>query len=128
MRYQLSILTLLLLTSLLVHSHVVSQTPQDDSTKPLYYATGNEASIVGTISVTGTIPKAVRIDMTADPVCMELDSRPETESLIVNENKLKNAFVYLKGGPLEQYRFATPTSELTLERNKCRYSPHVMGM
>src|SRR5262245_44038037 len=99
MKYQLTILTLLLLTSLSISSRVPFQTPQDDSDKPIYRATGNEANIVGTVSVTGAIRKPPRIDMSADPVCMKLDPEPEVSSLIVNENKLKNAFIYLKGEP-----------------------------
>lgn len=128
MRNQLTILSLLLLTSLLIHSHVRSNPPQDDAEKPLYYTTGNEASIVGTISVTGTIPKPLRIDTSADAVCTELAREPETESFVSNENKLKNVFVYLKGESLRNYRFAVPTFEPTLQHDKCRYSPHVMGL
>ena len=128
MRYQLAILSLLLFTSLLIDSRVALQTPQDDAEKPLYYTTGNEASVVGTISVTGTIPKPLRIDMSADAVCMELVREPETDSFIANKNKLKNVFVYLKGEQLQNYRFAVPTFEPTLQHDKCQYSPHVMGL
>ena len=128
MRKQLTILSLLLLTSLLIHSHVRSNTPQDDAKKPLYHPTGNEASIVGTISVNGTIPKPRRIDMTADRVCQELVREPETESFVTNENKLKNVFVYLQGESLRNYRFAVPAFEPTLQHDKCQYSPHVMGL
>ena len=45
MKYQLTILTLLLLTSLSISSRVPFQTPQDDSDKPIYRATGNDISV-----------------------------------------------------------------------------------
>lgn len=129
MYYKLMLLTILLVTSLVVNSKATSQAPQDDSEKPLYYLTGNEASVVGRINVTGTIPKPLRIDMSPDPVCVELaGAAPETESLITKDNKLKNAFVYLMDGPLQNYRFAVSHAEVTLQRDKCQYSPRVMGV
>ena len=67
--------------------------------------------------------------MGADPVCVELNSKPETESLVANENKLVNAFVYVKNRELFQtYRFEEPDTEVTLERKNCRYKPHVIGL
>jgi hypothetical protein len=128
MKYPIIILTLLLLSCLSIGSQLPSQTPQDDSDKPLYVATGSEAAVVGTISVTGTVPKAFRIDTAADPTCGELDPKLETEALVVNENHLQNAFVYVKGDVLNVFRFAVPTTEVTLERKNCRYVPHVLGM
>lgn len=129
MRYQLLILAFLIFPSLMIAPHVAYERPQDDSEKPLYYTTGNEATIVGTVSVTGTIPSPQRIDMSPDPVCTTItEGKAETESFIVNENKLKNGFVYLKGGPLLNYQFAKPTTERQLKHSHCRYSPHVMGL
>jgi hypothetical protein len=107
---------------------VPSQKPQDEAEKPLYHTTGNEAKIVGTVSVTGSIPKPLRIDMSADSVCMELVSQPETGWVIINGNRLKNAFVYLKGEPLQNYRFEVPSWEVTLQHNQCQYFPHVTGL
>jgi plastocyanin len=128
MKYPIVILTLLLLSSLSIDAQLPSQTPQDDSDKPLYFATGSEAAVVGTITVTGTVPKAKRIDTSADPVCTELDPKLETDDFVVNENRLQNAFVYVKGDLLNVYRFAVPGSEVTLEHKHCTYSPHVLGM
>jgi carboxypeptidase family protein len=96
--------------------------------KPLYNPTGNEATVTGTINVTGTIFPPKRIDMTADPVCGELNVIPKLDDLIVNENKLVNAFVYLKGAPLSGYRFPAPDSEVELQHRSCYYSPHVLGI
>jgi len=128
MNYPIIILTLLLLSSLSTGSQLPTQTPQDESNKPLYFATGNEASVVGTISVSGKVPKPRRYDMAADPVCVQLDPNAETDDYVVNENRLQNAFVYIKGDLLNVYRFAVPEAEVTLERKNCRFSPHVLGM
>lgn len=128
MRYQVAILSLLLLTSLSTYSYVPSQTPQDDSDKPVYHTTGNEANVVGTISVTGTVPQPLSIDMSADHACTKLVRKLETEWFVTNKNKLQNVFVYLKGEPLQNYRFEVPTFEPILQHEKCRYSPHVMGL
>jgi hypothetical protein len=54
----------LLLISLLLS---LAQEPE----KTLYYSTGNEATVVGTITLKGTSPKLRIIDMTADPVCQQ---------------------------------------------------------
>ena len=89
---------------------------------------GNEATITGTINVTGTIPKPRLIDMAADPVCVQLNPKARTVSLMVNQNKLQNAFVYVKGESLNAYRFAVLDSEVVLEHRNCRYSPHVLGV
>ena|SRR5215212_3038295 len=117
----------LLVIFFLLNSHVAAQQTQPD--KRLYQPTGNEAVLTGTISVNGPIPKPLRIDMTADPVCVDLNPQPETEWLITNDNKLVNAFVYIKNGdPLQAYRFELPVSEVVLQRKNCQYSPRVLGL
>ena len=101
---------------------------QEAAQKPLYQLAGNEATITGTINVTGTVPKALLIDMYADPVCVESNLKPQTEDLIVSENKLQNAFVYLKSDPRNRYRFAVVDSEVVLQHRNCQYSPRVLGV
>lgn len=128
MRYPTLVLTLLFLVSL---SPAASfQNPQQTPAKPLYAPTGNEATLVGMITVDGELPKPKKIDMTADPVCVELNrGRSETDFVLTNNQQLLNVFVYVKSGePLKAYRFATPESEVVLEHRNCRYSPHVLGI
>src|SRR5215212_8241534 len=121
MRHQLLVIFFLL------SSHVPAQQTQPD--KPLYQPTGNEAVLTGTITVNGPIPKPLRIDMNADPLCVQLNPRAETDWLITNEDRLLNAFVYIKSGdPLQAYRFELPASIVQLEHKDCRYSPHVLGL
>ena len=125
MRYRIPLIAFLFLISVRL---AAAQTPSESPEKPLYNPTGNEATIIGTINVTGTIPKPNGIDMWADPVCMDLNPHPKVDWLIVNENKVQNAFVYLKGETLNTYRFAVTDSEVTLQRTNCFFSPRVLGV
>lgn len=128
MRYPTLVLTLLFLVSL---SPAASfQNPQETPARPLYTPTGKEATLVGMITADGELPKPKKIDMTADPVCIELNrGRAETDFVLTNNQQLLNVFVYVKSGePLKAYRFAVPESEVVLERKNCRYSPHVLGI
>lgn len=128
MRYRLPLFTLLILMSFLISSQSATQDPAQPQ-KLLYQPKGDEVSLTGTINVKGAIRKPRRIDMSSDPVCMELNSNPETDDLIVNENKLVNAFVYVKNRELFQaYRFEEPVSEVILDQKNCRYLPHVIGL
>jgi len=129
MRYAMLVLTLLFLVSF---SSVLAsfQNPQETPTKPLYKPTGNEATLVGMVTVNGEVPKPKAIDMWADPVCVELNrGRNKTDFLLTNNQQLLNVFIYVKSGePLNAYRFEVPESEAVLERKDCRYSPHVLGI
>ncbi|HEY0728152.1 MAG TPA: carboxypeptidase regulatory-like domain-containing protein [Pyrinomonadaceae bacterium] len=128
MRYPTLVLTLLFLVSL---SPAASfQNPQQTPAKPLYAPTGNEATLTGTITANGEIPKAQIVDLTADPLCeLPNGEKYETDFLLTNNQRLLNVFVYVKGGEtLNAYRFETPKSEVVLERKNCRFSPHVLGI
>ena len=96
--------------------------------KPLYNPTGNEATVTGTINVTGTILPPRRIDMMADPVCVEINLKPTLDDLIVRDGKLQDAFIYLTGESLKSYRFAVTDSDVELQHRNCYYSPHVLGL
>lgn len=101
---------------------------QDPAEKPIYYATGNEANIVGTITLKGTPPKLQIIDMTADPICQELNRKPIPDWVMTNQGRLKNAFIYVKGGPLDAYRFELPDSDVIMNQRACYFEPHVLGL
>lgn len=129
MRYQVSLLTFLILVCLRLSLPAVSQTAQDSSQKPLYVPTGNEASVSGTIIVKGPIPKPRFIDMGADPVCVVSNRKPQTEFVIANQGRLANAFIFVKSGdPLDAYRFEVPDSGVILDQRACRFEPHVLGL
>jgi hypothetical protein len=96
--------------------------------KPIYKATGSEATIVGTISFIGRPPKPLRIDTSADPICETVNPDPITDWVIVNNHKLANVVVYVRGESLNAYSFDAPSSDVTLEHKGCQYVPHVLGM
>lgn len=130
MRYTALVLALLFLTSLSSTLPATSQNPQETSAKPLYRSTGNEAVVTGTIFANGEIPKPRLYDMSADPVCVDLNrGHYETEFLVANNQRLLNAFVYVRSGePLTAYSFEVADSEVVLEHKNCRFSPRVLGI
>src|SRR5262249_45718632 len=95
---------------------------------PIYKSTGSEGTIVGTVSFAGTPPEPRRIDTSADPVCGTLSPDLTTDWLIVNDHKLANVFVYVRGNNLNLYSFEAPAPTVVLEHKGCRYVPHVFGM
>jgi plastocyanin len=122
MRFFLAILTLLFL----VFTPLGQETPQ----KPVYRPAGNEATLIGSIFVNGEIPRRLKYDMSADPICERLN-HPQalTDDVLTTDEGLLNVVVYVKsGGPLDSYRFEVPASEVVLERRKCQFVPHVLGV
>lgn len=93
----------------------------------MYKPTGGEATLVGTISFAGTLPRQFRIDTSADPVCGKFDPLM-TDAVIVNDGKLANVVIYVRGELLNSYSFEPPSSPVTLEHQGCRYVPHVLGL
>jgi hypothetical protein len=129
MKYRILLFGLAVTMLVSLSSHAAFQDPANTSEKPLYHASGNEGSVLGTITVSGEVPKARTIDMSADPVCAELNKEPKTDSLITNQDRLLNVFIYVKESEaLKSYRFEVPDTEVVLERKNCRYSPHVLGL
>lgn len=96
--------------------------------KPIYTATGSEATIVGTISFIGPPPEPLRIDTTADPICERVNPDLTSDWVVVTNEKLANVVVYVRGESLNAYSFDVPSPDVTLEHKGCRYVPHVLGM
>ena len=130
MRYTTLVLTILFLLSLSAGSAATFQNAQEAPTKTLYKPTGNEVTLTGTIAVKGNIPRTLLYDMTADPVCVDLNrGHRETDFLLISNQRLLNTFVYIKTGePLKEYRFEVPETEVVLERKNCRFSPRILGI
>src|SRR5437773_6832935 len=105
--------------------------PQSEpqSTKKTYQPNGSEGSLAGTVSLSGTAPWPMRIDMSADPVCHENNPKPLTEFIVAKDGRLANVLVYVKSGDLlEGLSFETPTTSAVLDQHGCRYLPHVLGV
>lgn len=87
------------------------------------------AEISGTVTLRGTPPPEITIDMSADPKCGALHPSPKkTRHYVVGENGgLANVFVYVKSG-LEGHAFPIPAESPLLDQVDCVYEPYVMGV
>jgi plastocyanin len=85
--------------------------------------------VTGKISFEGSAPKAAKLMMNADPVCMRAHKEPVFgEEVVVNKNgTLKNVLIYVKEG-LGSKKFDAPSSKVTFDQRGCQYSPHVLGI
>ena len=103
---------------------------QDSSSnKKPYVRTGQEATLSGTVTFTGKPPEQKRIDMSADPICEQINSDPRDEWLVVSNERLANVLIYATStGILDDYRFGPPKSEVVLEQRGCRYRPRVLAI
>ena len=95
--------------------------------KPYDPAAGT-AEVKGTVKLTGEAPKRKPLDMGSEPKCGEMHPEaPTSETVIVNNGAIKNAFVYVKKG-LEAWKFTAPKDPVVLDQKGCMYSPHVLGV
>ena len=94
--------------------------------RPAYAAKGDEGTITGKVVFAGTPPELEAINMTGDAACAAAgDTKPDV--IVINNGRLKNVFVYVKGAGVDDYRF--PIGEpVTLDQKNCRYVPHVLGV
>jgi len=85
--------------------------------------------ISGKVSFEGEAPKAGRIMMNADPVCMKQHKQTVFgEDVVVNKNgTLKNVLIYVKDG-LGKKKFEAPSEKVVFDQKGCQYSPHVLGI
>jgi hypothetical protein len=96
--------------------------------KAVYKPTGSEATIFGTISFVGTPPQPLVIDMSADPICENVNADRTSDWVVVTDHKLANVVVYVRSDGLNAYSFDAPSAEVTLAHRGCQLVPHVMGM
>ena len=75
----------------------------------------------GTVYFSGSPPRLVPINMSADPGCQGTNY---PESLVVNDGRLQNVFVYLEGG----FTFSPSPQPVIVEQQGCRYVPHVVAV
>ena len=120
-------LTLVIATLLAVTALSLGQDPTP-TTKPIYVRTGYEATISGTITLTGKRPKERSIDASPDPICTEVNPDLTTEWAVGQKGKLANVFVYVKSDALAYYAFEQPDAIAILEHKGCRYAPHLLGI
>ncbi|MFQ5799701.1 MAG: carboxypeptidase regulatory-like domain-containing protein [Bacteroidota bacterium] len=91
-------------------------------------ATGIGA-IAGKVNFTGKAPRAARLRMNADPVCL----KQHTETVyggevVVNENgTLRNVLIYIREG-LGGKIYTPPPDSILFDQKGCLYTPHVLGI
>lgn len=101
---------------------------KNDGAKPAYASKGDEGTITGKISFEGSAPELKKIDMSQDANCAGSAGDKTADDLLVADGKLANVFVYIKGGPVDKFSFATPSDPVVLDQQGCRYHPRVFGI
>src|SRR5437763_11636031 len=82
------------------------------------------ATVSGTATYGGAVPKPAKIDMSQDPACK---GNNMSETIVADNGKLANVFVYVKDG-LGDRTFDVPKDSVTIDQNGCQYHPHVLGV
>ena len=88
------------------------------------------ASISGTVTYVGNVPAAATLDMSTDPVCVDLNrENPQHRDVLVlgAERRLANVLVQLKGR-LPRTDDALPGTVVEFDQSRCRFSPHVFAL
>ncbi len=100
-----------------------------------YKVTGNEGTITGMVSFTGTPPTAKPISMGADAVCESKNPNALAEDIVVKEGgAMQNVFIYVKDGKtadnknINSLGFDPPAQSQVLDQNGCHYVPHILGI
>ena len=87
------------------------------------------ASISGTITYVGAVPEMAPLDMTTDPVCVDLnrESPQRREVLVLGAGRgIANVLVQLRGS-LPRTDDA-PGAVVEFDQSGCRFSPHVFAL
>jgi plastocyanin len=87
----------------------------------------NPATLKGVISFEGAVPANEAIDMSEEPVCAAKHSdAQQKETVVANDGKLKNVFIYVKEGLTGTY--PAKTERVEIDQDGCIYEPHVVGV
>ncbi len=88
------------------------------------------ASISGTVTYAGPVPEMALLDLSTDPVCVELnrDNPKRREVLVLGAvRRIANVLVQIKGG-LPRTVEEPPGTVVELDQSGCRFSPHVLAL
>lgn len=88
------------------------------------------ADLTGKVVLKGTPKPEITIDMTGDPKCSALHSKPVTTRhyVVGPDGGLANVIVYVKSGLTGGKSYPAPAEAPVLDQIKCEYMPYVMGM
>lgn len=85
-------------------------------------------SIQGVVGALGDAPTPSILSLSADAWCKKHhDTPPADESLLIQDGKLQNAFVWIESG-LEGFAFDTPSEKKLLDQVGCIFGPRVTGV
>jgi len=83
------------------------------------------SEVMGTIMFSGDAPAIVMMDMSADAKCH--DEGIVDPSVLINDGKLQNVFVYVSKAP-KGMTYPKGTGSVMLTQKGCMYEPHVLGL
>jgi len=91
---------------------------------------GHAASISGTVTYAGPGSEITLLDLSIDPVCVELNrANPQRREvpLLGAERRIANVLVQIKGG-LPHTEHEPPATVMDLDQSGCRFAPHVFAL
>jgi hypothetical protein len=99
--------------------------------EPVYFTVDPATAgvVSGKILFSGKAAAGKKIDMSEDPQCNKLHTKPVVDRAVaVNKNgTLAHVFVYIKGG-LEGKKFAPPGNAAVMDQKGCWFEPRVLGI
>jgi Carboxypeptidase regulatory-like domain len=94
---------------------------------PAYDPSTATATITGNILFDGVAPTPGRINTAADPNCDPSVGLQSEQTLVTDDGKLENVFVYVNSGH-EGVSYPVPTMPVLLDQHNCHYVPHAFTM
>jgi hypothetical protein len=87
------------------------------------------AVVTGTVSFAGSPPANPTIDMTEEAACKAKHAGTITDpQLVVDGGKVRNVFVYVKGGLPANASYTPPAQAVEIDQDGCLYDPRVFGV
>jgi len=97
--------------------------PGGGAAAPAANAPAASATVAGKISFEGTLPANTKIQMAADPYCMQNSKSPMSEEYVGENGGLGNVIIYVSS-PVTG-TFPVPNDAVTIDQHDCHYVPHV---
>ena len=96
---------------------------------PAYDPSTATATISGSMMFEGDVPNMPRIQMAADPYCLEVaEGASAQEVLVTDDSKLQNVMLFIRSGHDEGLSYAPPSEPALIDQNGCGYRPHVFTL
>ncbi len=108
----------------------LSRTASVVAASMLWAGTTLAATITGTVTYEGDVPKLKPLAMDADPACAKKHpTPPPSEALVLGEgNTMGNIFVRVVKGLPAGKTYPPPKDPAVMDQDGCRYKPHVFGI